>query len=138
MKPNLKIRCEVCGEPMIVCGGCGFVRNAGENRRTNMDIKWGFPPEKFEEDSDLYNQLSFQRKYWREKQRRSRGHDEVDDLFEDAATVHVQCPYPTCETWFPAPSELVNKRSKNYTGKITCPCCHTTSKVGRAGELEKM
>lgn len=102
------------------------------------ELKWGFPPDNFEQDIDLYNNTNFQRRYYRERARRKRGYTAVDDLFEDDNTIHMQCPYEGCKTWFQVPREFGNARSSSFTGEVTCPCCHATSKVGKAGELEEM
>lgn len=101
--------------------------------------KWGRPPKHFEQDRDMYNHREFKRRYYREQRRQALGISDTHELYHDDTIKHMQCPYDGCNTWFPAPIELVEKKYKRtYTGFITCPCCHQTSKVGRAGELEQI
>lgn len=108
---------------------------AGPKRLT----KWGRPPKHFEQDQDPYRTLEFKRRYWREKRRREAGYNDIVDHLNDDNVVHMKCPYDECSTWFEVPIELTHKKYKTtYTGRIDCPCCHKTSKIGRAGELEQI
>lgn len=130
------VRCEVCGEPVNICGGCGM---SGVYSNTTTINKWGRPPKTFEQDRDPYKTLEFRRRYWREKRRREAGYNDIDDHLSDEYVKHFQCPYEDCKTWFEVPIELTHKKYKQtYTGQIMCPCCHRNSKIGRAGELEEI
>lgn len=55
-------RCEVCGEPISICGGCGM-KDIFKTAATN---EWGRPPSGFSPDCDPYKTLEFKRRYWKE------------------------------------------------------------------------
>jgi len=126
-------RCEVCGEPISTCGGCGFMQHVTQNQKTF----YGNPPEKFEMDKDLYNSKSFKRKIKLAEKRRKQGLN-VPDRYQDKSTIYLQCPYEECATWFPVPVEYTRKRSKLYAEYLECPCCWQVSRARKKGKLEKV
>ena len=130
-------RCEVCGEPISSCGGCGMLRHVHTKGCESREPFYGNPPEYFEMDKDIYRNPNFIRKVNRAKKRRTKGLD-TDDRYQDDTTKYVQCPYEDCKTWFPIPIEYINKKSKLRKEYIECPFCFRVSKAGKKDKLEKV